>query len=296
MKYERLGTWLILKFDGEDSVKRVVGEHFLKKITYKHLRNRQEINEDLIIKNDELWFDIFHDEEIDFVPEDDYLDVVYEDDFLLVVNKPSGMLVHPDEKTKTKTLANLVAGYYQQHGIKTTVRPLHRLDVDTSGLIIFSKVSALQGYFDSLIADKMIVRDYYAFVNGYYARGQKFVIDAPIGRDRHNAKKYRVSDTGKEAVTFGRCIISNRRMNISMLSLRLETGRTHQIRVHMAYHRHPIIGDRLYNENKSDIRLTLMAYHLNIKSLFHPNGLDIEIPLDSELDNYFKEMRIDEKY
>lgn len=277
MLISRKKEWLLLEVQQEVSVEDILKELHL---TCEYKTSRKE---GILKPRDVLWLRVFEDKEVDFIPQEGYLDIVYEDDLLLIVNKPPHMLVHPDSKDGKNTLANLVAYYYQINGIQTTVRPLHRLDMDTTGLVIFSKCPKLQPYFDALLQNKDISRYYKAIVNGYYALNQKFSVEAPIGRDRHVNGKHRVSETGKWAKTNVHCLSSSRSKNMSLVECELESGRTHQIRVHLSHHRHPIVGDSMYNTIPSQSRMALHAYKLKINSLLYPRDFEIEIPMAKDL-------------
>ncbi len=242
-------------------------------------------------KNDVVRIKAFNPTPIDFVGEYMKLHIVYEDDLLLIVDKPSGIMVHPDSKEGLGTLSNGVARYYEENGMETSVRPLHRLDTETSGLVIFSKSPVLQPHFDALLAAKDIQRSYYAFVDGFYRKGQKVTIEKKIGRDRHNAKKRRVSESGEYAKTHVECLASNREANVSLVKCQLETGRTHQIRVHLESEKHPLISDPLYGTRNEYIdHLALQAYALDIESPFYEGGLHLEIPMAKDLRKAFRDV------
>lgn len=275
---KRKGEWLLVEITQACDVNEILAELHLN-CEYKCPRADGDLQ-----PKDILWLKVFEEKEIDFNPQCSELDVVYEDDLLLIVNKPSHLLVHPDSKEGLDTLANYVAYYYQMQGIQTTVRPLHRLDFDTSGLVLFSKCPKLQPYFDALLQSKQIRRYYLAIVNGYYSPNQRFSVEAPIGRDRHVSGKHRVSETGKWAKTNVRCIASSRSKNMSLVECELESGRTHQIRVHLSYHRHPIVGDTLYNPQASKYRMALHAYKLCIDSRLYEQNWEVEIPLAKDLE------------
>lgn len=274
MNGERRGEWLLLESNQDCQVEELLEELHVS-CEYK-CKNAQ------LSQGDILWLKVFEEKEIDFIPQEYDLEVVYEDELILVVNKPPHLLVHPDSKEGMDTLANYVAYYYQINGIATTVRPLHRLDFDTSGLVIFSKCPMLQPYFDECLRLKKIKRFYLAVVDGYYARNQRVSIEAPIGKDRHVNGKRRVSETGKWAKTNVRCLSSSRSQNRSLVECELESGRTHQIRVHLSHHRHSIVGDTLYNSQPSESRMALHAYKLQINCLLY-NEWKVEIPMASDL-------------
>lgn len=170
-------------------------------------------------------------------------EVLYEDDFCLVVHKPAGMAVHPDGSGSDTTLDHLVAGHYAASGGGIAVRHIHRLDKDTTGPVLYAKNEYAQLVLDEDMRSKDISRRYAAIAEGAVP-AELTVIDAPIGRDRHHASRRRVSPGGQPAVTriTGREVLRG----ATALQVELETGRTHQIRVHLSYAGHPLIGDDLY--------------------------------------------------
>lgn len=171
------------------------------------------------------------------------LQVLFEDDYLLVVNKPAGMAVHPSEPGQGGTLANAVAGYYESRGQRCAVRHIHRLDQDTSGAVLYAKYELPHLLLDEAMREKAIGR-IYAAVCGGKPVPPAGTVSAPIGKDRHHRARRRVSPGGDAAVTHYRTVESYR--DAALLELRLETGRTHQIRVHMSHIGHPLLGDSLY--------------------------------------------------
>lgn len=170
-------------------------------------------------------------------------EVLYEDDFCLIVHKPAGMAVHPDGSGSDTTLDHLVAGHYAASGGGIAVRHIHRLDKDTTGPVLYAKNEYAQLVLDEDMRSKDISRRYAAIAEGAVP-AQLTVIDAPIGRDRHHASRRRVSPGGQPAVTriTGREVLRG----ATALQVELETGRTHQIRVHLSHAGHPLIGDELY--------------------------------------------------
>lgn len=285
MKYKKFNDYLILYIDKCDTITNIFNTLFLKNVCFKHLRNKKEVQDDNLLIKDELWLKIFLKEESTIKSYEQNIDIVYEDDFLLVVNKEENMLIHEDGNS-FKTLSNVVKNYYVSCGYDIDVYPLHRLDKDTCGLVIFCKVKKLKGYFDNLIANKFIERYYYAVVDGYFKPKQSFKIESCIGKDRHINNKYRVSKNGKPSLTFGTCLKSCRKKNISLLSLKLMTGRTHQIRVHLSSINHPILGDKIYNVKNNFKHLALQAYKLKINSFFH--NVELELKLSKHLKEYVK--------
>ena len=199
---------------------------------------------DSIVVNDDLNYDI------SVEAEDIPIDVVYEDDYLLVINKASGMVVHPAPGHYTGTLVNALL-YRFQLSQKDKIRPgiVHRLDKDTSGLMLVAKNDEVHDALSKMIANKEVERHYLAIVDGVI-KHDTGTIDAPIGRDANNRQKMAVTDVhGKEAVTHFRVLETF--SNHSLVECILETGRTHQIRVHMAYIGHPVSNDPMYGRGKS---------------------------------------------
>jgi 23S rRNA pseudouridine1911/1915/1917 synthase len=190
---------------------------------------------------------LFPEERPEFEPEWMELNILYEDDYCLVVNKPDGMEVHPSVKGQRGTLAHKVAAYYDMTNQKCRVRHIHRLDKDTTGPVLYAKNELAHYVFDAAMREKRIERIYAALAEGV-VKDAKGVIDAPIGQDRHHSTRRRVSETGESAVT--RYEVIERFADHTLVRLRLETGRTHQIRVHLSHLGHPIAGDGLYGGHR----------------------------------------------
>lgn len=217
-------------------------------------------------KGDILSFPYLFMEETPLAPYCQSLDVVYEDPFLLIVNKPAGLLIHSDGNNVAYTLSNIVQHYYFMTNQNCSVRPIHRLDKDTTGLVIFSKCLFFQPYFDFCLAEKKIQREYKAIVKGNIAQNTIIEIEKPIGRDRHHSNKQRISKTGKYAYTKVKSEVCKN--DYTLLHCTLKTGRTHQIRVHLASIHHPILSDCLYDKKSPLIhRCALHAYKI---SMLHP--------------------------
>ena len=195
--------------------------------------------------------------------------VLYQDTFMLAAEKPAGILVHGDG-TDAETLTDRVACLLAQQGSAAVPQALHRLDVDTSGIVLFSLAEEFQPAFDALVAGDGLTKRYYALVEGSLedAHGLRrmpcedgwHVMSAPIARDRHNARRMRVGRTGKEAVTRLRTV--GRDGARSLVEAELVTGRHHQIRVHLAYLGLPIVGDTLYGGARNPAGLMLHAHEV----------------------------------
>lgn len=224
-----------------------------------------------------------------FIP--DGLEALYEDDFCLVVHKPAGMPVHPDGGAKRPTLANVVAAHYQMNGEACAVHHVHRLDEYTSGPVLYAKGEFARLTLDAQMRDKAVGRVYLALTEGKVPRNLR-VIDAPIGRDRHHNSRRRVSPGGQEALTRVELVETLRGGRFSLVRLTLETGRTHQIRVHMAHAGYPLIGDTLYG-GSADL-LQRQALHGESLGFEHPfTGEKIEVadPLPTDFQSLLDRLR-----
>ena len=228
--------------------------------------------------------------EIEAKPEDIPLDVRYEDDDLLVVNKPRGMVVHPAPGNPDGTLVNALLYHCrgQLSGINGEIRPgiVHRIDKDTSGLLIVAKNDLAHRALAEQIAAHSFRREYRAVLHGHF-RDPEGTVHAPIGRSERDRKKMCVTDkNARDAIThytvledFGA---------FSYAALRLETGRTHQIRVHMAYIGHPVAGDPVYGPKNGVTELHGQCLHAGLIGFHHPSdGRYIEIA--AELPDYFEQ-------
>ena len=225
------------------------------------LNNHKCKREDKIKKSDVL--SLILDEEIDYKPAKGKLDIIYEDDYLLIINKKPGIIIH-NGKDNDDSLANLVAGYYLENGIYLNVRYAHRIDNETSGLIIFCKDILTHAYMNHYIETHDIRRTYRLLITGKL-RENKGTIDKPIGEDRHS-NKMRISQTGKESVTHYKVLKAYN--DYSYLECTLLTGRKHQIRVHMASLGHPLLGDLLYGAK--DEYIDRCALHSYSVKFIHP--------------------------
>ena len=211
------------------------------------------------------------DEEVDIVAEDIPLEIVYEDDYLLVVNKPSGMVVHPGNGNYSGTLVNALMYYCNKLStINGKIRPgiVHRIDADTSGLLLVAKDDMVHNDLAKQIAEKSVVRKYVCLVHGVINEDTA-TIDAPIGRDKNNRKKMCVTgDNSKDAVTNIRVL--ERYGDSTLIECSLETGRTHQIRVHMEYIKHPVVNDPVYGYNRQDDKNFGQMLHAKEIGFVHP--------------------------
>ncbi|MDH5161121.1 RluA family pseudouridine synthase [Heyndrickxia oleronia] len=243
--------------------------------------------------NDQIVIDIPEPEILDVQAEEMNLDIYYEDGDVLVVNKPKGMVVHPAPGHLTGTLVNgLMAHCKDLSGINGVLRPgiVHRIDKDTSGLLMVAKNDmAHEGLVNQLV-DKSVTRKYFAIVHGNVPHDYG-TIDAPIGRDPNDRQRMTVVDNGKHAVTHFRVL--DRFNQYTFIECELETGRTHQIRVHMKYIGFPLVGDPKYGPRKT-LSIGGQALHAGILGFIHPRTkqyIEFEAPLPEE----FKKLLIELK-
>ena len=225
-------------------------------------------------------------EPIDAIPQDIPLDVVYEDADVIVVNKPSGLVVHPAPGHPDGTLVNALLHHCGDSlsGVGGALRPgiVHRIDRDTSGLIIAAKNDAAHRSLAAQLKDHTLARTYQCVAVGGF-REDRGTVDAPIARDPRDRKRMAVVPDGREAVTHWEVVA--RYPGCTHLRCRLETGRTHQIRVHLAHIGHPILGDTVYGTKKPVPGLTGQCLHASELRFLHPRtgeAVELSCPLPEE--------------
>ena len=245
-----------------------------------------------------------------FEPENIPLDIVHEDEYLAVINKPAGMVVHPGAGVQSGTLANAIAFHFSLGAPDPAGLPpkggtpdearigiVHRLDKDTSGLIVVAKTDEIHEALSEQFRLREVYKSYIALVHG--ATEQKFgKIDAPIGRNKHNRLRMKVATYGRSALSLWK--VRKRYGKFTLLDVEIKTGRTHQIRVHMGYINHPVVGDEIYNEGRdntiSDIHVrnavvTMRRFFLHAEKLSftHPktgDRMEFVQELPGELSNF----------
>lgn len=222
-------------------------------------------------------------EDTDVMAEDIDLDILYEDDYLLVVNKASGMVVHPAVGNYSGTLVNALMYHCNNLShINGDIRPgiVHRIDKDTSGLLVVAKNDRVHEMLAKQIQEKSVMREYIALVSGVIAEDTA-TIDAPIGRDVNNRKKMCVTDVNaKDAVTHIRVL--ERYEKATLISCRLETGRTHQIRVHLSYIGHSVVNDPVYGKVIKGYEEFGQMLHAKKLGFIHPiSGEYLEFEVDA---------------
>ncbi len=250
----------------------------------KPAKNNLKLNtEDLVLINEpEL-------KEPDIVPEDIPLDILYEDEDLLIVNKPKGMVVHPAAGHYSGTLVNAIMYHCKDHlsGINGVMRPgiVHRIDRDTTGSIIVCKNDQAHKHIAEQLKEHSGRRIYHAIVHGVI-KEESGTVNAPIGRHPIERKKMSINHkNGKPAVTHYRVL--ERFQNFTYIECELETGRTHQIRVHMASLKHPLLGDEVYGPAKCPYKLQGQTLHAKTIGIIHPR-IGSYIEKDAPLPEYFE--------
>ena len=247
--------------------------------------NYKVSEEDLVVMNEpEL-------KEPDILAEDIPLDILYEDSDLLIVNKPKGMVVHPSAGHYTGTLVNALMHYCKDDlsGINGVMRPgiVHRIDMDTTGSLLVCKNDFAHQYLAEQLKVHSIRRVYHAIVHGVL-KDDEGTIDAPIGRHPIERKKMAINHkNGKEAVTHFKVL--KRFKNYTYIQCQLETGRTHQIRVHMSSIKHPLVGDVVYGPVKCPFKLQGQTLHAKILGIEHPRTGEY-IEADAPLPEYFESL------
>ena len=277
----RIDSYLATKLDiSRSKIQKLIKEG-------KVLVNDKLISANYLVKlNDQIQVNDELNYEISVEPENIPLDIVYEDDDLLVINKASGMVVHPAPGHYTNTLVNaLLYRFNITSGDKMRPGIVHRLDKDTSGLMLVAKNEETHEKLSKMIGNKEVERRYLAITTGVI-KTDTWTIDAPIGRDQRNRLKMQVTDVNaKEAITHFK-VLKRYKAN-TLIECILETGRTHQIRVHLAYINYPIVNDPLYGKEKNCTEFGQMLHSKSIR--FNHPRTNKELYFEVEPPKEFKE-------
>lgn len=251
-----------------------------------------------VAKDDNIVVNLPEPENLEILAENIPLDIVYEDDDVLVINKPAGMVVHPAVGNYSGTMVNAIMYHCgdKLSSINGVIRPgiVHRIDKDTSGLIMVAKNDIAHNSLAAQLKEHSITRRYLAVVYNNFTEDEE-TIDAPIGRDPKNRLKQGiVYNGGKEAITHYK--VRERFGKFTLVECRLETGRTHQIRVHMAYKKHPLLGDDVYGPEKNKYGAKGQMLHAYKLGFIHPKTgeyMEFQCPPPENFENILKKLRLE---
>ena len=274
------------------SIKKDISRSMVQKlIEEKNIKvNGKETKHSYKLKlNDEIEISIPEAKEIDLKAQDIPLDIIYEDDDIIVINKPKGMVVHPANGNPDGTLVNAVMAICKDSlsGIGGEIRPgiVHRLDKDTSGAIIVAKNDKAHVNLSEQLKEHKVKKTYLALVRGIIKENEA-TINMPISRSNKDRKKMDVNKEGKEAITHFK-VLGRYKNKYTLLQINLETGRTHQIRVHLSYIGYPIIGDEVYSNGKNEWGIKGQCLHAWKLEFMHPITKE-KISLEAEIPEYLK--------
>ncbi len=230
--------------------------------------------------------------EITLEAQDIPIEIIYEDDNIIVVNKPKGLVVHPANGNPDGTLVNAIMAICKDSlsGIGGKIRPgiVHRLDKDTSGILIVAKNDKAHINLSEQIKEHEVQKIYIALVRGIIKENEA-TINMPIGRSTSDRKKMAVTNKGKEAITHFKVLKRYPEHNVTLIEIKIETGRTHQIRVHLAWIGYPVIGDEVYSSGKNEWGIKGQALHAKSLKFKHPIT-EKEMFLEAKLPNYFEKV------
>jgi len=264
------------------NIQNLISEGYIK-VDGKEIKTNFKLKE-----GNEITIEYREPEELDVVKQDIPIDIVYEDSDLIVVNKTKGMVVHPSAGHRDGTLVNALLFHSELSSINGTIRPgiVHRIDMDTTGIIIVCKNDNAHQHIAKQLAEHSITRKYVAIVSGNIKEDEG-VVDAAIARSKNDRKKMTVIDDIKRAVTHFKVL--ERLNNYTYIECVLETGRTHQIRVHMSYLHHPLLGDEVYSNKKENTKLKGQCLHAKVLGFIHPSTNEY-MEFEAPLPEYFKEI------
>ena len=281
----RLDEYIKTKYDMSRSKAQKLNDDNLILVNGEHKNNSYIVEEkDVIelIENKEYVPSKFKGENIP-------LDIVYEDEDIVIINKASGMVVHPASGNYENTLVNALIYRYNLDDTNVRSGIVHRIDKDTSGLVIVAKNDKTLELLTEMFKNKEIKKTYLAIVDGVI-NNKSGTINAPITRDTKDRKKMMVGKDGKKSITHF-YVLKNFKNN-TYISLNLETGRTHQIRVHMAYIGHPVTNDKVYGKEKTSFGQYLHASKLEFIHPITKKEIIVEAPLPIEFEEKLKEVKI----
>ncbi|MCE4051111.1 MULTISPECIES: RluA family pseudouridine synthase [Bacillaceae] len=290
MHFERKGEWMQLAIPAKwknmslEDLFRTVMLASKKQVHLFKMQKKVMLNNKIITNwlttlttGDTLSIKMFDSQSANIEPTYMELNIVYEDDFLLIINKPAEIDTHPNSLEDVSSLTNGAAFHLLMNGEERQLKHIHRLDRNTTGCILFAKHELIGNMLDYALRERKIKRTYLALVHGY-VKGKKGKIDKPIGKDRHHATRRRISENGQAAVTNYRKLAYFPEKDLSLVSCSLDTGRTHQIRVHLSSIGHPLAGDILYGGTPVYSRQALHAARLELTHPITGESLTVYAP------------------
>ena len=281
---KRLDSYIVEELEdlSRTTVKRLIDE---EKILVNGKKQKSSYKPEI---GDLISIDMPKAHEIKLEAQDIPVPVIYEDNDIIVVNKPKGMVVHPANGNPDGTLVNAILAMCKNSlsGIGGEIRPgiVHRLDKDTSGLLIVAKNDTAHIKMSKQIQDRKVTKKYIALVKGVIAENEA-TIDLPIARSTKDRKKMGVDPNGKNAITHFKVL--KRYDKYTLLELKIDTGRTHQIRVHMSYIGHPVVGDSVYSNGKNEFDIEGQMLHARYLEFKHPITGE-ELKLEAPIPEYFE--------
>ena len=275
------------------AVQRLINEEKIK-VNDKKIKSSYKVQE-----KDKITIEQDEPKEISLKAQKIPIEVIYEDSDIIVVNKPKGMVVHPANGNPDGTLVNAIMAICKESlsGIGGELRPgiVHRLDKDTSGILIVAKNDKAHINMSEQIKEHLVEKTYIALVRGIVKENEAS-INMPIGRSDKDRKKMAVKKNGKEAITHFKVIKRFPKHNCSLLEVKIETGRTHQIRVHLSHIGYPVIGDEIYSNGKNEWNISGQCLHAKSLKFNHPitnKEMILEAKLPKYLDDIIKELNND---
>lgn len=289
-KNQRIDAYLAKKYEDMSrvAVKRLIDE---EKILVNNKKTKASYK---VQENDEITIEEETPKEIELKAQNIPLEILYEDNDIIVVNKPKGMVVHPANGNPDGTLVNAVMAICHDSlsGIGGEIRPgiVHRLDKDTSGVIVVAKNDKAHINLSEQIKNHEVEKTYLALVKGFVKENEA-TINMPIGRSTSNRKKMAVTKSGKQAITHFKVIkrYKTHKQDYALLEVKIETGRTHQIRVHLSQIGYPIVGDSTYSNGKNEWGIEGQCLHAKSLKFKHPiTGKEMYI--EAKLPQYYEEL------
>ncbi len=281
-KYKNINEILSLEFKISTRLKNKLIKKGMIFLNGSVVDTRSNIN-----IGDKLVIDFnYNEDNSNIVPKEIPLDIVYEDDWLLVVNKPSGIAIHPSILHFDNSLSNGIRYYFDKIGLKKKIRPVNRLDTDTSGLVIFAKCEYIQESLNFQMKDNTFKKEYICLCSGLFDK-KEGTINLPIARKEGSIIERCIDENGKKAITHYKVLKEFK--DYSLVLCKLETGRTHQIRLHMASTHHPILGDTLYGTSSSLIsRQALHSYKMKFVHPITKKELELTANLPQDIKIFVK--------